>query len=89
MHSPTLWDPGTAFPVAEQAHLIQVWQEHKFQTLIFLKINFLHGPGMLYRIDYTFYPKEFLDAIDSNYVGDDVSYPLLIVYHRRAEVGQP
>lgn len=87
--SPAWWEPGTAFPVSDQSHLIQVWQEHKFQTLIFLKINFLHGPGMLYRIDYTFYPKEFLDAIDSNYVGDDVSYPFLIVYHRRAEVGQP
>jgi hypothetical protein len=86
---PAVWDPGTAFVLSEQAHLIQGWQEHKFQTLIFLKIDFRHGPGMLYRMDYTYYPKEFLDAIDSNYVGDDVSYPLLIVYHRRAELGQP
>jgi hypothetical protein len=87
MHSPTLWDPGTAFPVAEQAHLIQVWQEHGFQTLIFLNSSYAYGP-IADRADYTFYPREFRNAIERGYVRDE-QYPLLTVYHRRAESGQP
>ena len=88
MHSPTLWDPGTAFPVAEQAHLIQVWQEHGFQTLIFLNSSYAYGP-IADRADYTFYPREFRNAIERGYVRDE-QYPLLTVYHRRTtEWGQP
>lgn len=87
-HSPVWWDPGTAFTVADEARLIQIWQEHRFQTLIFLRINYLYGPGTRYMMDYTFYPNELLDAIQRDYVRDE-SHPFLIVYHRRAELNQP
>jgi hypothetical protein len=88
MHSPVWWDPGTAFTVSDQARLIQVWQKHQFQTLIFLRVNYLYGPGTTYMMDYTFYPQEFLDAIEREYVRDE-RYPFLIVYHRRAQFSQP
>ena len=88
MHSPAWWDPGTAFTVADEARLIQVWQEHRFQTLIFLNSDDMYGPGTLYGKAYTFYPDEFLDAINREYVRDE-SHPFITVYHRRAELNRP
>jgi hypothetical protein len=82
-HYPAVWDPGTAFVVTDQAHFIQVWQEQRFQTLIFLNSGYAYGP-IADQADYTFYPKEFRDAIGSGYVRDD-RYPFLTIYHRRAE----
>jgi hypothetical protein len=86
-HSPSVWDPGTAFPVSDQAHYIQVWREHRFQTLIFPNSGYAYG-AFADNFDYTFYSREFLDAIQRNYVRDD-RYPLLTIYHRRAKAGQP
>jgi hypothetical protein len=67
---PAWWHPGVSFGIDQQPHLIQVWEDHRFQTLIFLK-------G-----DYTFYPPALLNYIRQNYVEDD-RYPLITVYHRR------
>jgi len=87
-HSPVWWDPGAAFPASDQNRLIQVWQEHRFQTLIFLNSSYAYGTGAS-GMDYTFYPKEFLDAIKLEYVRDE-SYPFITVYHRRAtELNRP
>ena len=86
-HSPAWWEPGTAFAVSDQAHLIQGWQEHQFQTLIFLNSVYAYGTNAD-KADYYMYPKEFIDVIKSGYVRDN-SYPFLTVYHRRAELGQP
>jgi hypothetical protein len=84
---PAWWEPGTAFAASDQARLIQVWQEHQFETLIFLKADHAHGADAD-SVDYIYYPKEFLDAIKFGYVRDD-SYPSITVYHRRAtELGQ-
>ncbi len=82
-HSPAWWEPGTAFSVSDQARLIQVWQEHRFQTLIFLKVN---NP---WHFEPAYYPPELFDAIRRGYV-EDTSYPVLTIYHRRsAESDQP
>ncbi len=86
-HSPAWWDPGAAFPASDQNRLIQVWQEHRFQTLIFLNSSYAHGASAA-EFDYTFYPKEFLDAIKLGYVRDE-RYPFITVYHRNAELIQP
>jgi hypothetical protein len=74
---PAWWQPGTAFAVTDQPRLVKVWQEHRFQTLIFLKA--INPAGM----DCTGYPKEFLDAIRRGYEEDN-TYPLVRIYHRRA-----
>ena len=85
---PAWWQPGTAFAVSDQPRLIQVWQEHRFQTLIFLNSSYVYGASAA-NFDYAFYPKEFFDAIKSGYVRDD-RYPFLTIYHRRTtELGQP
>jgi hypothetical protein len=84
-HIPAWWEPGTAFAVTEQSNLIQVWQQHRFLTLIFLKSDNVYDTRTLYGKAYTFYPKEFLDAINRDYVRDE-SYPFITVYHRRAEL---
>lgn len=87
MHSPAWWEPGTAFAAVDQARLIQVWQEHRFQTLIFLNSSYAYGTSAD-NFDYTFYSKEFRDAIRHGYVKDQ-SYPYITVYHRLAtESGQ-
>jgi len=87
-HSPALWDPGAMFPVSDEAHLVQNWREHQFQTLIFLKSNYAYGQSA-FLFDYTFYSEEFLDAIRNGYVADE-SYPFLTIYHRRlTESRQP
>lgn len=78
-NSPAWWEPGTAFAVSDQTRLIQVWQEHRFQTLIFLKAR--NPAGM----DCTFYSQELLDTIHRGYVEDD-SYPLVRIFHRRADL---
>jgi hypothetical protein len=66
------------YTVPGQARLIQAWQEHQFQTLIFLKARNPNG------MECTYYPKVFLDAIRSGYVEDD-SYPHIAIFHRRAD----
>jgi hypothetical protein len=81
---PAWWQPGTGFAVSDQPRFIQVWREHGFQTLIFLNSSYAYGASAD-NFDYTFYPREFLDAIERGYVKDE-SYPLLTVYHRRAEL---
>ena len=86
-HSPAWWEPGTAFAVADQAHLVQGWREHHFQTLIFLNSSYAYGADAD-SFDYTFYPKEFRDAIQREYMKDE-SYPNITVYHRRPELKQP
>jgi len=87
-HSPAWWDPGAAFPASDQNRLIQIWQEHQFQTLIFLHSDSLNGP-LADQVDYNFYTKEFRDAILHGYMKDQ-SYPFITVYHRRAtELNQP
>ena len=50
--------------------MIELWKQHKFNTLIFLK-------G-----DYTFYPPALLSRINTEYQKDD-SYPDITVYHAR------
>jgi hypothetical protein len=72
-HFPAWWHPGTAFGREQVPQLVEVWQQHRFQTLIFLK-------G-----DYTFYPPALLEAIRRDYVRDD-RYPEITVYHRRPGV---
>lgn len=81
-HLPAWWEPGTAFGVSQQGHLIQVWKEHQFQTLIFLKTDSMLGSYEADGFDYAFYPKEFRKAIAEEYSKDE-RYPLITVYHRR------
>jgi len=86
---PVWWDPGTAFVKSQQAPLIQGWQQHRFQTLIFLKSDYAFGPGPASDVeDYTFYPKEFRAVIDHDYTRDE-SYPNITVYHRRIPPSEP
>jgi hypothetical protein len=68
-HFPAWWHPGVSFGIDQESSLVEVWKDHHFQTLIFLK-------G-----DYTFYPPDLLDAIHRDYVRDD-SYAEITVYHR-------
>ncbi len=84
-HSPAWWEPGTAFAASDQAHLIEVWREHHFQTLIFLNSNTSYGPRAD-DMDFFLYPKEFRNAINLEY-GKDESYAAITVYHRRSELG--
>ena len=86
LHSPAWWEPGTSFAVSDQAHLIQVWQAHRFETLIFLKSDYAYGQEAD-KADYYLYPKEFRDTIDRGYVKDE-RFPYLTVYHRRADPNQ-
>jgi hypothetical protein len=74
-HSFAWWEPGTSFAASDQERLLQLWRDHRFETLIFLKNE---DPWL----SYTFYPKEFLDAIKRGYVRDD-RYTDITVYHRR------
>jgi len=83
---PAWWHPGTSFPLSKQTHLIQVWEDHRFQTLIFLKPTFRLDPEP---VGYTYYPQEFLDAIDRGYTSDE-RYPEIVIYQRRtANPGPP
>ena len=77
VQSPILWDPGAAFAESDEGRLIRVWEEHRFQTLIFLKADNPYG------IDHIYYSQEFLDAIRRGYL-EDGSYPWITVYRRRA-----
>jgi hypothetical protein len=80
---PVYWQAGTSFPVSDQTRLIDLWEEHQFQTLIFLKVD---NP---WRFEHAYYSQEFFDAIRRGYV-EDLSYPLITVYHKRVtESGQP
>ncbi len=65
-HLPSWWHPGTAFASRDVPHILDVWQAHHFETLIFLKD------------DYTLYPPEFMSLL-ATYTRDD-SYPGLTVY---------
>jgi hypothetical protein len=67
---PAWWHPGTAFGKEQQPQLVRLWQAAHFQTLIFLKD------------DYIFYPPEFMQAITTEYVRDD-RYARITVWHRR------
>ena len=69
-HLPLWWHPGTAFARRDLPQILQAWQQHRFQTLIFQ------------RDDYTLYSQEFLDLIAKGYVRDD-GYAGLTVYHAR------
>ena len=69
-HFAAWWHPGVAFAIEQEPQLVQVWKDHRFQTLIFLKD------------DYTFYPAELMDAIARDYTRDD-RYTRITVYHRR------
>jgi hypothetical protein len=83
---PAWWHPGTSFSRSKQTHLIQVWEDHRFQTLIFLKPTFHLDPEP---VGYTYYPQEFLDAIDRGYTSDE-RYPEIVIYQRRtANPGPP
>jgi hypothetical protein len=62
------WHPGTAFDVTEMPTLLHNWQQHRFNTLVFLK-------G-----DYAYYPAQFCRMIADGYTPDD-RYPGLTVYH--------
>ena len=59
---PAGWEPRTAFAVSDQAHLIQGWQEHKFQTLIFLNSVYAYGTNA-YKDGLQYDPKEFIEVI--------------------------
>lgn len=67
---PAWWHPGTSFARADEPGLVRLWEDHRFETLIFLK-------G-----DYTYYPPDLLAAIDRDYVRDD-QYSSITVYRRR------
>jgi hypothetical protein len=83
---PAWWHPGTSFPLSTQTHLIQVWEDHRFQTLIFLKPAFRRHTGVE---GYTYYPQQFLDAIDRGYTSDE-RYPEIVIYQRHtANPGPP
>jgi hypothetical protein len=76
---PAWWHPGTAFPLEDQSRIIQAWQAHHFQTLVFLKSSVPRIEGAAY----TYYPPEFFDALDRGYVRDDESYSEITVYRRQ------
>ncbi len=69
-HLPLYWQPGTSFARRDEQTMIELWKQHNFNTLIFLK-------G-----DYTFYPAALLSTINSEYQKDN-SYPDITVYHAR------
>ncbi len=70
---PAWWHPGTAFARSREGELIERWETKRFPTLIF------------FREDYTYYSKEFIDAIAEKYTRDN-SYESLIVWRRKAGV---
>jgi hypothetical protein len=74
-HLAAWWHPGTAFARSDVPGLLQLWQQQRFRTLIFLNRKQIDG--------YTYYPQELLDLIQRDYVADH-RYPLLTVYHLRA-----
>ena len=41
---PAWWHPGTSFARAEEPRLVQAWQNHHFETLIFLKGDYTYYP---------------------------------------------
>ena len=86
-HFPAWWQPGTSFAISDQVHLIQVWRDHRFQTLIFLNSAYLLG-SRADEADYFGYSKEFRDAINRDYVRDE-RYPRITVYHRRVAPDRP
>ena len=73
-HSPARWEPGTAFSVSDQARLIQVWQEHRFQTLIFLKKRRIRGTLNLHTTRRSFSTQSGADMVEQT------SYPVLTIY---------
>jgi hypothetical protein len=75
-HFPAWWHPGTAFGREQVPQFVQVWKDHRFQTLIFLKD------------DYTMFPPELMAAIANGYLRDD-RYPDITVYHRRPAATAP
>ena len=70
------WEPGTSFATSDSHRQIELWKTHNFKTLIFLRSDSPEG------FDHTFYPQEFLDAIDQEYVRDE-RFSRIVVYHRR------
>jgi hypothetical protein len=75
---PAWWHPGTAFPLSDESKIIEQWRQDRFETLIFMKTGFADDDERMF---YTYYPRQFLDAIHNGYVVDN-SYPDITVYHR-------
>jgi hypothetical protein len=79
---PVYLQPGTSVSRASVPQLLENWQDHHFETLIFIKHPYV-GPARPHGMAFTFYPQEFLDTIDRAYVQDDKSYPDITVYRLR------
>jgi len=69
-HLPIYWQPGTSFSRSSEGHLEDVWQQKHFETLVFVK-------G-----EYIFYSDHFRSMILANYVADE-SRPAITVWTRR------
>jgi hypothetical protein len=67
---PVYYQPGTSFARRDVPKLTELWDEQRFQTLIFL-----HG-------DRTFYPQTLLETIDQEYV-QQPGFTQVDVYTRR------
>jgi len=70
-HVPVWWHPGTSFAAKDEPALIQIWESHQFDTLIFLKD------------DFTYYSTRFLAVINDHYARDDHFSELTIMRAKR------
>jgi hypothetical protein len=75
---PAWWHPGTSFPFSDQLRIIRAWEDDRFQTLIFLKSSLPRSQSA----SYSYYPQDFFDVIDRDYVRDE-GYPEITIYRRR------
>jgi hypothetical protein len=73
-HLAAWWHPGTAFPRSDVPRLLGIWQQQRYQTLIFLRTDPF--------FDYIYYPPPFLDILHRDYTADD-TLPSLTVYRLR------
>lgn len=71
---PLYWQPGTSFARKDQDKYIQVWEEHRFQTLVFLQD------------EYIFYSPIFKQYIRDNYYPEQGT--ATTVWHRKADVAR-
>jgi hypothetical protein len=79
---PVTWAPETMFPISAETQIIQNWQQNRLRTLIFIK-DLNSGPLRVISLAYSYYPQEFLDIIDNEYVRDDETYRDITVYRLR------
>ncbi len=69
-HLPVYWQAGTSFARRDEPRLLELWKQHHFNTLIYMKD------------DYAFYSPAMISLLAAQYQKDD-SFPDITVYHAR------